>query len=314
MRHFWPILLFAIIFVVALIGQNSQPNIQPSQHAMPQRIISLGPSITETLFALGLGDNIVAVSNYCDFPTEVINLPKVGGYVDPNLEAIVALQPDLVVLLANQQRTIKQLHQLNIPTLPVRDTTLADIKNMMDRIGQRTQHQKQAQQLLNSIDQKITTIVEKTAKSARPRVLITIGHSIGNNQIKTLFIAGQHDFYNDLITLAGGENAYQSTALKVPSLSIEGLIQLNPQIILDIFPEADDHDADLDQVLQQWQQLEYIDAVNNNRVHIIEQDYATIPSPRVILLLEQIAQLIHPELDWSDYGNLTTTSPNIDPK
>ena len=117
MRHFWPLFLFVIILVVAVIGINSQSTIRPSQHAIPERIISLAPSITETVFALGLGNNVIAVTDYCEFPTDVLNLPKVGGFIDPNLEAIVALQPDLVILLANQQQTIKQLQQLNIPTL-----------------------------------------------------------------------------------------------------------------------------------------------------------------------------------------------------
>jgi len=299
MKTLSPLLLFVIIFIVALLGINQKYTGQKSTHITAQRIVSLAPSITETLFALDLGDNVIAVSDYCDFPAEVLNLPKVGGYVDPNLEAIVALQPDLVILLANQQRTIDQLQQLNIASLAVRDTTLADIREMITSIGHATQHQFQAQQLIDSIEQKITIITKKVTHLPRPRVLVTIGHSIGNNQIKTIYIAGQHDFYNDLITLAGGDNAYQDDALKVPSLSTEGIMQLNPQIILDIFPDADDHDADLEQVLQQWQALEYIDAVSNNRIYIIEQDYATTPGPRIVKLLEQFAQLIHPELDWN---------------
>ncbi len=300
MRHFWPLFLFAIIFAVALIGLNSQSTVQKSQHAIPQRIITLAPSFTEIAYALDLSDNIVAVTDYCDFPAEVINLPKVGGIVDPNLEAIVALQPDLVILLASQQRTIKQLQQLNIPTLAIFNATLGDVQNAIHVIGQYTHHQHQAQQLLTEIDQKITTIEEKLIGLARPRVMITMGHSIGNQHMKQVFIAGQNDFYNDLITLAGGENAYQDKQIDVPSLSIEGIMQINPEVIIDIFPEADDHDADLNNVLQQWQNLEYIDAVKNNRVHIIQEDYATIPGPRIFLLLDQFARLIHPELNWDN--------------
>ncbi|RKZ96366.1 MAG: ABC transporter substrate-binding protein [Gammaproteobacteria bacterium] len=300
MRRFWSLFLFVIIFVVALIGLNSQSTIQKSQQATPKRIITLAPSITETAFALDLGDNIVAVTDYCDFPSEVLNLPKVGGFVDPNLEAIVALQPDLVILLANQQRTIKQLQQLNIPTLAVFNTRLSNIKEAIHIIGQYTQHQKQAQQLLADIEQKITIIKEKTNGLARPRVMITMGHSIGSEHMKQVFIAGQNDFYNDLITLAGGQNAYQDNRLNVPSLSIEGIMKINPQVIIDIFPEADDHDADLNNVLQQWKNLDHIDAVKNNRMHIIQEDYATIPGPRIFLLLDQFSRLIHPELDWEN--------------
>ena len=301
MRRFWPLLLFVII---ALIAISAYQPIESSNNVLnnkPQRIISLAPSITETVYALGLGNKVVAVTDYCDYPSDVLSLPKVGGFINPNLEAIVALQPDLVILLANQTKTVEQLQQLNIPILTVRNTTLNDIQQAISLIGQQTQHQTQAQQLLDDIELQINTIQQYVAELPQPRVMIAIGHSIGSGQIESIYIAGQHDFYNDLITLAGGQNVYQDKKIKVPSLSTEGILQLNPQVILDIFPEADDHDAKLDQVLQQWQTLKYVDAVKNNRVHIIEQDYATIPGPRVFQLLKQMAQLIHPELDWEDY-------------
>jgi iron complex transport system substrate-binding protein len=298
MRRFWPLFLFLIIFVIAVIGVNSQSTSKSSSNQTSQRIISLAPSITETLFALGLGDKVVAVTDYCDFPAQVNPLPKVGGFINPNLETIIALQPDLVILLANQQGVVEQLQQLNIPTLAVLNTSLDDIKQTIATIGQRTQHQQQANELLNKINHKIAIIAEKTTGLSRPTVMITMGHSIDSEHMKQVFIAGQHDFYNDLITLAGGQNVYQAQQPNVPSLSVEGIMQLNPQIIFDIYPEADDHNSDLVQVLRQWHNLMYVDAIKNNRIHIIEQNYATIPGPRIFLLLDQLARLIHPEVDW----------------
>jgi iron complex transport system substrate-binding protein len=298
MRRFWPLFLFLIIFVIAVIGVNSQSTSKSSSNQTSQRIISLSPSITETLFALGLGDRVVAVTDYCDFPAEVNQLPKVGGFINPNLETIIALQPDLVILLANQQRLVEQLQQLNIPTLAVLTTSLDDIKQTIATIGQRTQNQQQANELLKKINHKIAFIAKKTTGLSRPNVMITMGHSIDSEHMKQIFIAGQHDFYNDLITLAGGQNVYQAQQPSVPSLSVEGIMQLNPQIIFDIYPEADDHNSDLVQVLQQWHNLMYVDAIKNNRIHIIEQNYATIPGPRIFLLLDQLARLIHPEVDW----------------
>ncbi len=299
MRHFWPLLLFVIIALIALSAY--QPAETPPQASQStNRIISLAPSITETLFALGLADNVVAVTDYCDYPPQVLSLPKVGGLINPSLEAIVALQPDLVIISSSQGKIVDQLQQLNINTLLTNNTSLSDIKQSISIIGERTQHQHQAQLLLADIEQTSHIISQKVAELARPRVMISIGHSLGTNHIKTAYIAGQHDFYNDLINLAGGINAYQSTLLKVPSISSEGIMQLNPHVIIDIFPEADDHNADITEVLKQWNNLHYIDAVNHHRVHIIEQNYATIPGPRIFLLLKQLAPLIHPELDWSD--------------
>lgn len=300
MRHFWPLIVFVIIFVVALFGLKQSNTIETAQKKMPQRIITLAPSITEMAFALGLDKQVVGVTKYCDYPDKVLSLPKVGGLINPNLEAIVALEPDLVILSATQSHTIKQLQQLNIQTLGIYNSTLLDIKKSIKAIGLVTQRQQQADTLLTYIDSKITTISEKITGLPRPKVMITMGHSTNSEQVKTIYIAGQHDFFNDLITLAGGQNSYQGDNLKVPSLSIEGIMRLNPQIIIDIFPEASDHNADIEQVKKQWQNLNYVDAVINNRVHIIEENYATIPGPRIFQLLDRMARLIHPEVEWDN--------------
>ena len=298
MRRLWPLLFFVIIFFLAIVGINTKPITLAPNSQSPTRIISLAPSITETLFALGAGDSVIAVTDYCDYPTETESLAKIGGFINPNLEAIAALQADLIILLSNQSQLIKQLKQLNIPTLAVNNTRLLDIQQAINTIGKVTHREAKAKQLIAEFDQQIAAIQTKITDKKIPKVMITMGHSIGNEGIKTIFIAGQQDFYNDLITLAGGENVYQGTNLKVPSLSIEGIMQLNPEVIIDIFPEADDHKTDLNQAQQRWKNLTYVDAAKNNRVHIIEQDYATIPGPRLILLLKEMAQLIHPDIDW----------------
>jgi iron complex transport system substrate-binding protein len=299
MRRFWPLLLFILIFVVVLVAVKPTSTIAIDKVNSPQRIISLAPNITEILFTLGLGEKVVGVSNYCDFPSAVLALPKVGGFVNPNLEAIIALQPDLVILPAKQHRAITQLQHLSIPILTVRSATLADIKEAIITIGGRTDHQQKAKELLKEFNKKINYIAKKTSSLSSPTVMVSLGNSTSSEQINTVYIAGQNDFYNDLITLAGGTNVYKETQLNVPSLSVEGIIQLNPDIIIDIYPEADDHNADLQQVLQHWQLLKHINAVKNNRIYIIEESYATIPGPRIILLLEQFAQLIHPEVQWT---------------
>ena len=301
MRRFWPLLLFIIIFaVIAVKPDITAVEITEQKNSSPQRIITLAPSITETAFALGLGERIIAVTDYCDYPAATTDLPKVGGFINPNLEAIIGLQPDLVILLVEHQKIVGQLHQLNIPTFVVDNNTLAGIQLSIQQIAERTGQQAKAEQLLAMIKNKLDRINDKTKKLAKPTVMLAMGHSIGDNQMSSVYIAGKNDFYDDLITLAGGQNVYQDERLKVPSISAEGILKLNPDIILDIFPEADDHDYDLDSVKQQWRSLELINAVKNDHIHIIEQGYATIPGPRIFLLLEEMAKLIHPEVDWDD--------------
>ena len=299
MRRFWPLLLFIIIFAVIAIKTDYQnDNTLKINNASPQRIITLAPSITETAFALGLGNKIVAVTDYCDYPAATNDLPKVGGFINPNLEAILGLQPDLVILLAEHQKIVEQLNQLNIPTFVVKNNTLSGIKISIQQIGQRTGHQSEAQQLLSTIQQNIDRIQLKTKHLPKPKVMLAMGHSLGDNQMRSVYIAGKNDFYDDLISLAGGKNVYQDERIKVPTISAEGILKLKPDIILDIFPEADDHDYNLDSVKQQWRSLDLVTAVKKEQVHIIEQGYATIPGPRIFLLLEQMAKLIHPEIDW----------------
>lgn len=299
MRHFWPLLLFIGIAVLVVFRPISEDVESPTTTATSQRIISLAPSITESLFALGLGDRVVAVSDYCDYPTQATTLPKVGGFMNPNLEAIVALKPDLVLLTHTQGRAIEQLNQLGITSLSLNNTSIDNIKLSLHTIGQHTGHQQQAQQLISHIDHTIDYVQTQTQGLTKPKVMVTIGHSIGSDKITTIYISGQHDFYNDLITLAGGQNVYVADTPKVPSLSTEGILSLNPDIIIDVFPEADDHSSDIEQVKQQWQNLKHLTAVQNQQVHIIEQSYATIPGPRIVLLLNDFARIIHPELDWT---------------
>ncbi len=284
-------LFFTMTSVMAIENASSEIS--------PKRIISLAPSITEMLFALDLDQAVIAVSEHCDYPLQALRLPKVGNYLNANLEYILALQPDLVVLSENQHKTIEQLKQLHINTLEISTHSLTDIKASLKQIGQITGHESQADNLIAEMNSTEQWIAHKVSSAkATPSVMVTIGHSMAQQDLNTIYISGQHDVYNDLITLAGGMNVYQQSALRVPSLSLEGIIQLNPDIIIDVFPEPDDHQYDLAHVKQQWMDISLINAVKAQKVHIIEADFATIPGPRIILLLELFARLIHPEINW----------------
>ena len=302
MRRFWPLLLFVIILLAAKLLPQAKHSI--SINTEPQRIISLAPSITETAFAIGLGDHIVAVTDFCHYPAQALSLPKVGGYVDPNLEKIVSLHPDLVILLKTDGKVISQLSHLGIKTLTVDNTTLLGIQNSIIKIGEATNHLPQAKKLLQNMQQKINDITTKVKDKLRPRVLVSIAHYVDSQNLNKVYIAGQHDFYNDLIKLAGGQNVYQGTHIKVPSLSTEGLLKLNPDVIIDVFPESDNNVVNHQLVMQQWHSLPQINAVKHNRIYIVDQAYGSIPGPRVILLLQQMARMIHPEINWdNDHAN-----------
>lgn len=300
MRRFWPLLLFAgMLAVIGLRPELSQDATSTEDEPNYQRIISLSPSITETVYALGLGDKLVAVTDYCDYPPQAQSLPSVGGYTDTSLEAVVALQPDLVIMLQAQQKLRQQLDSLGIQTHQVDNSQLLSIQAGIASIGQRTGKTEQADKILAEIKQQIEQVRAKVQALPPVRALISIAHYINGEQLDTIYVAGQHDFYNDLLQLAGGENVYTGNKIMVPSVTAEGIIRMNPDVIIDVFPEADDHHNDMNQVKAQWQTLNSVSAVQSDRVHIIQRDYASVPGPRVFQLLPEIARLLHPELNWT---------------
>lgn len=301
MRRFWPLLVFVIMLLVIRLVPEQEPA-EPADGSVTeyQRLISLSPSITETLYALGLADRLVAVTDYCDYPVEAQSLPTVGGYTDPSLEAIVSNEPDLVILLQSQQQLRQQLNHLGIATHSIDNSTLLGIEAAIASIAQVTGQQAQADLLLDAIHQTVDRVQQKVSSQPPVRTLISIAHYVNSEKLDIVYIAGQRDFYNDLLKLAGGSNVYTDSHIKVPSVSEEGIIRMNPDVIIDIFPEADDHHSDMNLVRQQWLKLDAVSAIQQQRVHIIERDYASIPGPRIFQLLPEIARLLHPQLDWSE--------------
>lgn len=298
MLRVWPLFLSLILLQLSLTSPARATTLWSKQ--TPSRIVSLSPHITETLFALGAGPQVIAVTRYCDYPNEATVLPNVGGLVDVNIESIVALKADLVILLSSQQAVQHQLNALSVRTLAVNNRTLEDIQSTIRAVGLATGHQQNATQLLTQMTEQITAVTLAVEPLAKPAVMISISHPLGDNALHSVYIAGQQDFYNDLLEIAGGRNVYQRAYPKVPHVSMEGIFNLNPDVIIDVFPEADDHSASLDDIYAQWMMLTSVKAVQNERVHLIQADYATIPGPRVTTLLKQLASLLHPELKWHE--------------
>lgn len=299
MARFWPVLLFiAFAIFIWLQPEQTPTNSSTSTLPTPQRIISLAPSITETLFAVDAGDKVIAVTDYCQYPARVKNLPKVGGYLDPNLEQIVRLKADLVILLERQYALNQQLQQLGIRTLSIDNSSLQGIRQSITDIAAAVDKTNKAQSLLSDFDSRLEAIRHAVEAQPRPRVLIAIAHSSNTNYLDKVYIAGQQDFYNDLLPFVGATNVYQGNQLRVPALSTEGLLRLNPEVIIDIFPDSAVYSPDIATLQQQWQRLDKINAIQNDQLHIIQADYAVIPGPRIIHLAEDLARIFHPDIDW----------------
>ena len=262
------------------------------------RIVSMAPSITETLFALGLGDRVVGVTRYCNYPPETEGKARVGGYLDPNFEAVVALDPDLVVMLVEHEQSLPAFDKLGLNTLVVRHKDVTGILESFPAIGRRCGREAEAQRMVADIETRIERIRRKTAGLARPRVMFTIERTAGSGSIEDCYIAGADGFFDKIIDLAGGQNAYRQGMVRFPVVSHEGILRMDPQVIVDMTPGLSAGRLAKETILADWQQLGQVEAVKNHRVHLMDHDYAFVPGPRFILLVEELARLIHPEVDW----------------
>lgn len=268
-----------------------------------RRIVSLAPSITEILFGLGLGERLVGVTRYCDFPAAALSKPKVGGYYDPSLEAIVALDPDVVILMKQQDGAIAQLNNMDIPLLQVDHSGIDGILDSFTAIGTRCGKAAEAERIVRHVVERMDVIANATRSLPRPRVLISVGHNMGTQTLGSLYIAGQDGFFSTLVEAAGGAPVYTNTTIKFPMVTKEGVIELNPEVIIDLVADLEDSPEARKSVLDLWRSLEGVQAVEDGRIHIFTEDYVTIPGPRFSLLLEKLASVLHPDLDLPESGD-----------
>jgi iron complex transport system substrate-binding protein len=260
---------------------NRQVAIAPN----PQRIISLAPNITEMLFVLGMGERVVAVTSYCDFPPEAKNKERIGDTLQPNLERIIALRPDLVVITTASQveRLSQQLDQLSIPVYVTNPRTVRDVPRSLRRLGEVTGVKAQAEELAVKLEERIRQVEARVASQTKPRVLFVL-------QLGPLITAGRNTFINDLITLAGGESISGAETTEYPQFSLETAVARTPEVI--IAPLMHGSGAIEETALRRA--FATTPAVRQERLVRISPDLTSRPGPRLIDGLEQLAEALHP--------------------
>jgi iron complex transport system substrate-binding protein len=253
----------------------------------PQRIISIAPSVTEILFALNLGERIVGVSSYCNYPPEAKRKERVGGYINPSMEKIVALHPDLVIQTADGdlKTFVDRLTSLGIPIYITNPRSVTEVMDSILRIGEVTSTSKGAQNLVDSMKAKMQDIQRKVQGQPQPRVL----HAMS---VDPLISSGKGTFVHDLILLAGGKNVAENARGKHPQLSMEEVISRDPEVILLSAMLSSDS---LQEQKQWWQRWREISAVRSGRIYAVEADLILRPSPRIVRGLEEVARALHPE-------------------
>ncbi len=300
--------LLAMIFVVFAGSLLAQRRIdEPLRPAfMPLwrcgRIVSMAPSITETLYALGLGRFVVGVSHESKYPPEVERLKTlkklgdVGGYFDPNFEAILALKPDLVIMLEEQAQSLPGLAKLNLETLVVCHKTVEGVIESFRTIGRVCGKGREGRWMERSFRDRLARIEDRTRMFPRPRVLIVLDRLLDCGHLADVYVAGVDDYFDTIIRLAGGENAYRQPGVRYPVVSPEGIFRLNPDVIVELLRRDKVREIGEQKVLDDWKDVGAMAAVKNHRVLIFDQDYA-VPGPRFIQLVEQLARTLHPRVD-----------------
>jgi iron complex transport system substrate-binding protein len=255
---------------------------------VPTRIVSLAPNITEVLYALNLGDRIVGVTRFSDYPKEAKQKPKVGTYVNFNIEKIVALKPDLIIATygGNPKAAIQRLEKLGFAIYVTKAGNVKDVLSMIESIGMITDTRERAATIVNRLKKRIETVTNRVRNTPRPLIFLQIN-------AKPLMTVGAGSFHDQVIELAGGRNLAEGSSVRYPQYSIEDVLQREPDYILISTMDR----ADLfEQQKADWMRWESIPAVRNDRICFIDSDLIDRASPRIVDGLEEMAKLIHPEL------------------
>ena len=254
----------------------------------PQRIVSVAPSVTEVLFALGLEDRLVGVSSYCQFPPEALTKEKIGGYINPSLEKIVSLRPDLVIGIAegDLQSFVDKLGGLKIPVYITNPKNVSGVVTSIRNIGEVTFSSPSAGKLTQSMNSRIQAVQASVRGRPHPRVLHVLNFD-------PLISAGKGTFVDDLIRLAGGRNIAENSQGKYPRFSLEEVLAQDPEVILLASMRSQDP---LTEQRRWWDRWKTLSAVRHERIQVLDSDLIHRPSPKIVEGLEQMVRAIHPEI------------------
>lgn len=280
--------MLRLLFLLACLGAS----LQGAQ--VPSRIVSTSPSITETLFALGLGDRVVAVSQYCRHPPEVRALPKVGPFLEPDAELIARFRPDLTIVHPGPNGIERRLTALEIPLITVERGSLASVFSSIRIIGGATGIPERASALAATVKARLDRVRAAVAGRRPQRVLLIVGRRPGT--LTDLVAVGRSSYLSDLAAIAGGVNVLSDGGLpEYPRISMEAVIRLAPDVIIDAGDMGDTAEERRSrQVATEglWKRQQ-LDAARAGRVHAVISDAFVVPGPRVVEATETMARWLH---------------------
>lgn len=281
---------FAIALLVFLASATGRS--QPQE--IPARIVSTSPSITETLFALGLGDRVVGVSTYCRYPPAVAALPKVGTFLKPDAETIARLKPDLVFVHKGPNNVLTQLGTLGIKTAVVDRGSLPSVFATIRQISTAANVADRGERLVSDLNAGLDRVKASVAGRTPRKVLIIVGRRTGT--LTDIIAVGPGSYLHGIATIAGGSNVLASTTLEYPRISMETVISLAPDVIVDV-GEMGESPADSDRRRQitegLWRSRTLVKAVRDGGVHAVHDEAFVVPGPRIVEVARTMARWLH---------------------
>ncbi len=259
----------------------------------PRRIISMSPSITETLFALGVGDRVVGVTDFCSYPKEACTRAKIGGLLNPSVEAWITLKPDLIIHQDDSHKLRINARNLGIQTLAVSMTRLHNIFKTIQTLGEVLGCESAARALTQKLQSGIQRHQARLKNLPGKTTLLLLGD--GSNPGAALYAVGRSTFLGELLELAGGTNILVNPQLNYPKISKEFILRHSPEVIIEAGPDANLTPDEKKKKLEQWQRFPTLTAVKNKTIYFVGADYILIPGPRFLNILDHFARVIHPE-------------------
>jgi len=284
--------VFALYYSAAQATDERSVSTIPARDAViAQRVVSMAPNITETIFAVGRGGCLVGVSDFCVFPPGALVLPKVGGFFNPNLERLAALQPDLVILQGKHDKVDRFCRARNIATLHVSMDSLSTIYSGIQELGAALGASARAQELCAKIKNELLAVQKKADRYPKRKVFVSLDRAMGS--MANLYTIGGASFLSQVLEIAGGENIFSDVDQPYPEASKESLIKRAPEVILEMRPGETISSEKRRQLVAEWRVFPKIPAVRRGDIHVVAEDFVLIPGPRVVKIARILAEALH---------------------
>lgn len=269
-------------------AQQQKKNVEPR----PQRIVSLSPSVTEILYGVGAWPQVIAVSQFCSYPEDVKNKPRVNGWDKTNLEQVMALKPDFVIGVDAQEPFLRdKLNGLGVRSLFLKSQTLADIFASIEEIGRATGHEQEATDLSAKTQREIDAVRKAVADRPHPRVLCVVDRVPGT--IRDLYTATRGSYLDELIRIAGGESIAPVAEHGYGKINKEAVLTLNPEVIIDMVQGSKGNFGE--DPVAVWNELGEVRAVRDKRIYSMTDPSVIHPSQFIGHTAQVFARALHPE-------------------